>query len=89
MGLEYDGTPAQSFDPNGIVDRAQFGTVFSRLIYGEENNGDAEIRYRPHLEALKKDRIMNHIETPLEPELRGYVMLMMQRAEDLVLRYRE
>ncbi len=32
MGLEYDGTPAQNFMPNEFVDKAQFATIFSRLL---------------------------------------------------------
>ncbi|MEI7919553.1 MAG: hypothetical protein WCH65_05130 [bacterium] len=35
MGYETDGiTKKQSFDPSEIVDRAQFGTVLSRLLRG-------------------------------------------------------
>lgn len=33
MGLEYDGiTPQKKFNPYGIVTRAEFGTVISRLL---------------------------------------------------------
>ena len=33
MGLESDGiTPLQKFNPYGVVSRAQFGTVLSRLL---------------------------------------------------------
>lgn len=39
MGLESNGvTPLESFNPNDIVDRAQFGTILSRLIRGSKNN---------------------------------------------------
>lgn len=39
MGLEADGITVRStFMPNEIVNRAQFGTVFSRLIFGLEYN---------------------------------------------------
>lgn len=37
MGLKADGVGVRStFMPNEIVNRAQFGTVFSRLIFGRE-----------------------------------------------------
>jgi hypothetical protein len=33
MGLENDGlTPKKNFDPNQEVNRAQFGTILSRLL---------------------------------------------------------
>ena len=81
MGLQYDGEPAETFWPNEIVTRAQFGTVFSRLLWSGENNGDAEVRYRPHLNALNVNEIMKLISIPSMKELRGYVMLMMMRAD--------
>jgi len=37
MGLNADGINVRSsFMPNEVVNRAQFGTVFSRLIFGRE-----------------------------------------------------
>lgn len=83
MGLEYDGRPAKFFDPNLKVDRATFGTAFSRMIYGSQYNGDAQVRYRPHLNALNQASIMKNISNPFMLEQRGYVMLMMQRASTL------
>ena len=39
MGLEPDGkTPKKKFYPNQYVDRAQFGTILSRLVYGDQYN---------------------------------------------------
>jgi len=39
MGLKADGIEVRpTFMPNEIVNRAQFGTVFSRLIFGLEYN---------------------------------------------------
>lgn len=81
MGLESDGkTPKQNFVPNDSVDRAQFGTVLSRVLYGEKNNTNTSCRYCTHLKALQKAAIMKKIDAPSEQELRGYVMLMMWRA---------
>lgn len=81
MGLNSDGTPATTFNPNGVVNRAQFGTVLSRALYGDVNNGGDPF-YANHLTALQDDGVMNNISNPNAPEVRGYVMLMMQRADE-------
>ncbi len=72
-----------SFDPEGTVTRAQFGTVLSRAIYWEINNW-WEPYYVNHLNALKTDWIMNVINNPSMNEIRWYVMLMMKRADEFV-----
>lgn len=38
MGLKSDGTPDTKFNPNAVVTRAQFGTMLSRLLYGNQYN---------------------------------------------------
>jgi len=81
MWLEYDGNPAKEFNPTWFITRAEFGTVFSRLLYWKKYNGDAEIRYRPHLNALKMDGIMTKIDEPDMLEQKWYVMLMLQRSD--------
>ena len=96
MGLEPDGqTPKQTFDPHEYVSRAQFGTVLSRLIYGDANNLDDDelttyARYQKHLYALQKDHIMNQISSPSSLEKRARVLLMLKRTvdNDLVTKYR-
>jgi len=53
MGYESDGIRTKKdFDPNGIVDRAQFGTILSRLLRGNKNNG-GDPYYQKHLDTLK------------------------------------
>jgi len=81
MGLESDGTPGKVFNPNTTVTRAQFGTMLSRLLYGNTYNKPAKWGdyYSPHLNALKTNTIMNNISKPWNSELRGNVMIMMQR----------
>ncbi|MEI7919125.1 MAG: S-layer homology domain-containing protein [bacterium] len=79
MGLMGQGITA--FNPNGIVTRAQFGTVLSRVLYGDANNGGNPY-YADHLAALKDAGIMTNISNPNAAEVRGYVMLMMQRADN-------
>ena len=80
MGMYADGvTPNVVFNPNEYVNRAQFGTVFSRLIFGDMynvknedtiHNRQSNYRYKNHLEALHQNGIMNDISTPLMRELR-------------------
>lgn len=60
------------------VDRSQFGTILSRLLRGTKNN-DGTPYYVHHLNALKAEGIMTKIENPSAKEMRGWVMLMMQR----------
>ena len=79
LGLMGQGITA--FNPNGAVTRAQFGTVLSRVLRGEENEGGTPY-YAKHLSALKDAGIMTNISNPMANEIRGYVMLMMQRADD-------
>ena len=81
MWLLPDGeTPDKAFNPNNLVDRSQWGTMMSRMIYKGTVKWDAVCRYCAHLEQLKKDKIMNKIDVPTEQEVRGYVMLMLMRA---------
>jgi len=77
--VNTDGTPARSFNPNGIVTRAEFGTVLSRSLYGNAFDGGTPY-YTKHLIALKNAGIITNT-TPTNNELRGYVMLMLMRAD--------
>lgn len=82
MGLESDWIqPQKSFNPNAVVTRAQFGTILSRLIFGDIYNISwaNEFYYVRHLQALKEHAIMKKIEDPFMVEIRGWVMLMLQR----------
>ena len=79
MWLKKDGTPDTKFTPDGIVTRAQFGTVLSRLLYGDAYNNWSWVRYAAHLNALKTASIMTKISVPTMDELRGYVMIMLMR----------
>jgi hypothetical protein len=74
------GVGITAFNPNGVVTRAQFGTVLDRVLNGDANDG-SDPYYADHLSALKDAGIMTNISNPNAPEVRGYVMLMMQRAD--------
>ena len=78
------GVGISSFNPNGIVTRAEFGTVLSRALWGNIHNITSAQYYTEHLKALKDAGIMNMISNPNQLEIRGYVMLMMQRADEMM-----
>lgn len=78
MGINSDGTPNTQFNPDDVVDRAQFGTILSRVIRWEMYNG-GNPWYVRHLNALKQAEIMTLISQPYKAEIRGYVMIMMRR----------
>ena len=80
MGQEID-----AFRPNAKVTRGEFGTTLSRALWGNKYNGATPF-YANHLQALKDAGIMTRIENPSQLEIRGYVMLMLQRssAESLI-----
>jgi hypothetical protein len=72
------GVGLDAFEPSSTVDRAQWGTVLSRILYGNQhNNGNPY--YINHLNALNAQSIISNT-NPALLELRGYVMLMMMRA---------
>lgn len=83
MGLMGQGIDA--FRPNAKVTRGEFGTTLSRALWGNKYNGATPF-YANHLQALKDAGIMTKIENPSQLEIRGYVMLMLQRssAESLI-----
>jgi hypothetical protein len=81
--LDNYGEPVDSFNPYSVVTRAQFGTVLSRAIWGDYYNGGTPY-YQNHLDALNSIHIMNDILDPYMLELRGYVMIMLLRANELV-----
>ena len=85
MWLEYDGSPANFFWPDDKVNRAMFITVFSRLLFGETYNGNADCRYCPHANALHDYGIVKDIDNPEERiELIWYAMLMIERSKDII-----
>ena len=79
MGIHHDGTALSYFEPNKFVTRAEFATVFSRVLYGAKYNQDGKDWADGHLNALKEAGILKNI-TPNMLELRGRVLLMLQRS---------
>lgn len=79
MWINADGTPLENFNPNGKVTRAEYATVFSRVLYGDKYNKAEWNYYEDHLAALKEAGILTNT-TPTIQEIRGWVMLMMYRS---------
>ena len=70
-----------SFRPKDNVTRAEFWTVLSRALWWSLNEWWSTY-YQNHLKALKAEWIMNNISSPMDKEIRWYVMLMMMRSVD-------
>ena len=70
-----------SFRPKDSVTRAEFWTVLSRALWWNQNEWWSTF-YENHLKALKSEWIMTKINTPMDKEVRGFVMLMLMRSVD-------
>ncbi|MCS6982963.1 MAG: S-layer homology domain-containing protein [Candidatus Absconditabacterales bacterium] len=91
MGLDSNGKPSRRFNPRGTITRGQFGTALSRLLRGEQYNiteGQRQPFYTNHLRALQEAGIMTMINDPrpAQREKRGFVMIMLQRTAQTVLK---
>ena len=79
MGIHHDGTALAHFEPHKLVTRAEFATVFSRVLYGNKYNQAGENWANGHLEALKSAEILKDT-TPMMQEIRARVLLMLHRS---------
>ncbi len=79
MWINADGTPIKKFNPKGQVTRAEYATVFSRVLFGDKYNKSEWKYYENHLKALKEAWILTN-DNPGIKEVRGWVMLMMYRS---------
>ncbi len=82
MGLKGDGTAAATFNPNGLLDKAQLATILSRLVYGNQYNTLDSCRYCKHVDALKANGIINVTTDLFMPLKRGRAMLMLMRIDN-------
>jgi hypothetical protein len=79
LGLMGQGISA--FRPYDTISRAEFGTALSRALWGSQYEGGTPY-YARHLDALRAAGIMTQISNAESmKEVRGYVMLMLMRAE--------
>ena len=79
MWISSDGTPLKNFNPGGQVTRAEYATVFSRVLFGDTYNKTEWNYYENHIKALKSVWILTN-DNPSIKEIRGWVMLMMYRS---------
>ncbi len=79
MWIDGNGNALENFNPGGLVTRAEYATVFSRVLYGDKYNKSEWNYYEDHLAALKEAGILTNT-TPTIQEVRGWVMLMMYRS---------
>ena len=77
-----------SFRPKDSVTRAEFWTVLSRALRWNKNEWWSTY-YENHLKALKSEWIMTKIDSPMNKEVRGYVMLMLMRSTDENAKFRD
>lgn len=74
------------FMPNKVLDRAEFGTVVSRLLWWDKYNiidTDHRLYYENHLQILKKNDILTQIENPeARREIRKWVWLVFRRVSE-------
>lgn len=82
MWIKADEKPLISFFPDMYVDRAQFGTIVSRLLFGWIYNQAWPDRYKKHLNILNQDWIIKNINVPNIKELRWFVLIMLKRVDD-------
>jgi len=80
MGIHANGVALNNFLPNSLVTRWEFGTVFSRVLYGNKYNVDGANYYEKHLQVLKDAGILTNTNHSLT-ELRGWVVLMLYRSQ--------
>ncbi len=92
MWLSSDGkSPLASFRPYDRVIRAEFGTILSRIVYGDTYNTQDSKRYREkHITALKNNNIYKILlfsvfnffknTNPKIQELRWWILLMLYRS---------
>lgn len=80
MGLEFDGVnPAKEFDPNGLVDKAQFATILDRLINDRTHDGNAACWYCDHVSALQDNGVITVTTDLFDPLKRAFAMIMLMR----------
>jgi hypothetical protein len=78
MGWKNDKSGLiEAFRPLDPVTREEFAAVLSRHLFGSAHDGKDMVA---HLQALKDAGIMNQIDNPYVVEVRGYVLVMLQRA---------
>ena len=79
MGVRSDYTPLSDFMPDQYVTRAEFATVFSRILWGNRFEGTDTDWSSKHLQALKAAKILAN-DDPSLIEKRSWIFLMIHRS---------
>lgn len=77
MGINTNGI----FNPNGVLSRAEYGTILSRVLFGDTYNGGNPF-YAAHLNALNQAGLMNDLSNPERAIMRGDAFLLLYRASE-------
>lgn len=80
MWIHANGSALSKFSPSSLVTRWEFGTVFSRVLYGNGNNINSSKYYEKHLQALKNAGILENTNPKLK-ETRWWVIIMLYRSQ--------
>lgn len=71
MGINNsDNTVQTLFYPDQVVDKAQFATMLSRVLYGNKYNGAEESWFQKHVEVLSQYGIVRVEKDVFSPLLR-------------------
>ena len=79
MWIDAKWNALRYFNPSGKVTRAEFATVFSRVLYGSKYNQKWKYYYKKHIQALQNAWILTNTDPNIK-ELRWWIMLMLQRS---------
>ena len=86
FGIMWIDMPNNEFRPNDIVNRAEFGTIISRILWWNRYDivwDNKMYYYRKHLVALKQNGIMKEIQNPTNrKELIKWVLVVLKRIYD-------
>ena len=74
----------QNFKPNKLLDRAEFGTIVSRLLrwdkYNKPNATSINKYYTEHLDEVKKENLITKIDNPEAiKELRKWIWAVLKK----------
>ena len=81
MGVDVNWNPTKKFNPKKLVNRWEFGTIFSRVLFGATYNLNWTNYYVNHLNALNKANIITNINPNLK-ERKRYILTILYNARN-------
>lgn len=79
MGIYDINAGAMNFYPDEYVDKAQFATMVSRMLYGSRYNEFSADRYQRHIQTLSDRGVLDSTADLFSPLPRGGAMLILMR----------